>query len=163
MVECVHFTSGPSRRKDWMLQSQGRCPMAETKPSSDRAFIEEQRKRLEALRRELLGVEEATDAEQRADQAERGSEAQDDADSAQYATRSDVYQSLHAADAARLRRIERALGKIDEGTYGYSDLSGEPIPEARLKAAPEAILTVEEERREERRPADVAEEQNGTS
>lgn len=128
--------------------------MSDSKPSFNRAFIEEQRKRLDALRRELLGVEEATDVEERADQAERGSEAQDDADSAEYATRSDVYHSLHLADAARLRQIERALRKIDEGTYGYSDLSGEPIPEARLKVAPEAILTVEEERREEKHPAD---------
>jgi DnaK suppressor protein len=127
--------------------------MSESKPSSNRAFIEEQRKRLEAMRQELLGVEEATNREERADQAERGSEAQDDADSAQYETRSDVYQSLQAADAARLRQIERALRKIDEGTYGYSDLSGEPIPEARLKVAPEAILTVEEECREEKHPA----------
>ena len=133
--------------------------MSDSKPAFDRGFIEEQRKRLEALRHQLLGVDEATLVEERADQEERGSEVQDDADSAQYAARGDVYQSLQATDAARLRKIDRALRKIDEGTYGYSDLSGEPIPAARLKAAPEAILTVEEERREEENhPADRAEE-----
>ena len=50
----------------------------------------------------------------------------------------------------RLRRIERALAKIDEGTYGLSDESGDPIPKARLEASPEALLTIAEEEARER-------------
>jgi DnaK suppressor protein len=46
--------------------------------------------------------------------------------------------------------IERALAKIDEGTYGRSDLSGDPIPKARLDAVPEAVLTIQEEEARER-------------
>ena len=45
----------------------------------------------------------------------------------------------------RLARIKRALEKIDDGTYGASDESGETIPRDRLEAVPEAIFTVEEE------------------
>ena len=51
----------------------------------------------------------------------------------------------------RLRAIERALAKIDEGTYRLSDLSGDPIPKARLEAMPEAVLTIQEEEARERR------------
>lgn len=41
-----------------------------------------------------------------------------------------------------LRQIERALEKIDEGTYGICDISGEEIPKARLDAVPYATMTV---------------------
>jgi DnaK suppressor protein len=39
-------------------------------------------------------------------------------------------------------RIERALGKLEEGTYGICDVCGEPIPPGRLKALPESVLCV---------------------
>jgi RNA polymerase-binding transcription factor DksA len=44
-----------------------------------------------------------------------------------------------------LGKIERALAKIDEGTYGLSDIDGTPIPLARLQALPYALNTVEQE------------------
>jgi DnaK suppressor protein len=44
----------------------------------------------------------------------------------------------------RLAAIDRALARIEAGTYGRSVLSGKPIPEARLEADPAAELTVEE-------------------
>jgi len=43
-----------------------------------------------------------------------------------------------------LGKIERALKKIDEGTYGLSDIDGTPIPVARLEALPYAATTVEQ-------------------
>ena len=54
----------------------------------------------------------------------------------------------------RLEIVNRALQKVEEGTYGLSDISGEPIPRGRLEAVPEAIRTVEEQQRFEqgRRP-----------
>jgi DnaK suppressor protein len=54
----------------------------------------------------------------------------------------------------RLEDVERALAKIEEGTYGLSDESGEPIARGRLEAAPEAIRTVNEQQdfERERRP-----------
>jgi DnaK suppressor protein len=48
----------------------------------------------------------------------------------------------------RLERVQRALRKIEEGTYGLSDDSGEPIPRGRLEAVPEAVRTVEEQGRD---------------
>ena len=43
-----------------------------------------------------------------------------------------------------LAKVNRALAKIDEGTYGLSDIDGTPIPEARLEALPYVNLTVEQ-------------------
>lgn len=43
-----------------------------------------------------------------------------------------------------LGKIERALQKIEEGTYGLSDIDGTPIPLERLEALPYAALTVEQ-------------------
>lgn len=40
-----------------------------------------------------------------------------------------------------LREIERALEKIEEGTYGVCDISGEEIPKKRLEAIPYATMT----------------------
>src|SRR3954451_18785150 len=39
-------------------------------------------------------------------------------------------------------RIERALAKLDEGSYGICDRCGEPIAPARMEAAPESVLCV---------------------
>lgn len=44
-----------------------------------------------------------------------------------------------------LARIERALEKIEEGTYGLSDRSGKPIPKERLEVLPYATETVDEQ------------------
>jgi DnaK suppressor protein len=45
---------------------------------------------------------------------------------------------------AILRDIDHALERIEEGTYGISEMSGKPIPIARLRAIPWATMTVEE-------------------
>jgi DnaK suppressor protein len=41
-----------------------------------------------------------------------------------------------------LARTERALAKLDEGTYGLCDACGEPIPPGRLRALPDSVLCV---------------------
>jgi len=44
-----------------------------------------------------------------------------------------------------LEPVERAERRLQDGTYGLSVESGEPIPDARLEIYPTAELTVEEE------------------
>jgi DnaK suppressor protein len=44
---------------------------------------------------------------------------------------------------AGLLRIERALAKLDEGSYGICDRCERPIPTARLRAMPDSVLCVE--------------------
>jgi DnaK suppressor protein len=46
-------------------------------------------------------------------------------------------------------QVELALQRLEDGKYGYSVESGEEIPADRLKVMPEAIRTVEEQRRYE--------------
>jgi DnaK suppressor protein len=65
----------------------------------------------------------------------------------------DLYQDeLDVGRAADLRAdlaaVERAEKRLNEGTYGLSVLSGEPIPDGRLEARPTAELTVEEQQRQ---------------
>ena len=42
-----------------------------------------------------------------------------------------------------LDRIERALSKLDDGTYGICDACGEPISRGRLKAMPDGVLCLD--------------------
>lgn len=48
-------------------------------------------------------------------------------------------------------KIDAALGRIDEGSYGYCDDTGEPIGLRRLQARPIATLSIEAQERHERR------------
>jgi DnaK suppressor protein len=64
---------------------------------------------------------------------------------------SDLYQDeLDEGLAEDLREqlaaVERAEQRLDEGTYGLSVKSGQPIPDERLEAVPTAELTADEER-----------------
>lgn len=111
-----------------------------------REFIERQRQRLVALRNQLLGGEENDLASKRAFQLQHGDEAEEEEDDAQDLSQREVDQALHDVDDHRVANIERALRKIAEGSYGLSDLSGEPIPKVRLETTPEAVLTAQEER-----------------
>jgi DnaK suppressor protein len=60
---------------------------------------------------------------------------------------------LRARDRQRklIAKIEDALQRIDEGTYGYCEETGEPISIRRLEARPIATLSVEAQERHERR------------
>ena len=42
-----------------------------------------------------------------------------------------------------LERTERALSKLDEGTYGICDVCGRPITPGRLKALPDGVLCLD--------------------
>lgn len=114
-------------------------------------FIAQQRQRLEALRQQVLGGELSSNERRRAFEEDHGDEAMEFEDEAQDSAGEEVRQAQRDTDAQRINHIERALQKVADGTYGYSDLSGKPIPKARLEATPEAIFTVEEERADERR------------
>jgi len=60
---------------------------------------------------------------------------------------------LRARDRQRklISKIDEAIGRIDEGTYGYCEEPGEPISLRRLEARPIATLSVEAQERHERR------------
>jgi DnaK suppressor protein len=111
----------------------------------DPAFLGRQKRRLVELRRQILEVRRGQESEQASANAETNAQAREYEDDAQKLTSLELEANLAAADEDRLSNIERALQKIDDGTYGLSEASGAPIPIERLEASPEALYTVEEQ------------------
>ena len=81
-------------------------------------------------------------------------------DSAQHADIADRATSeteraleLRARDRQRklIAKIDAAIARLDDGTYGYCEETGEPISLKRLDARPIATLSVEAQERHERR------------
>lgn len=111
----------------------------------DKAFIERQRKRLARVRAEILEATKATRDEEASINSQSAGEALEQEDDAQRLTMLELDGNLVARDIQRLAQVERALKKMDDGTYGFSDASGDPIPIERLEAFPEAIFTAAEQ------------------
>jgi DnaK suppressor protein len=114
----------------------------------DPAFIEAKRAHLMKLRNQLRGAAKGADSENDIVQLE-STEAHEYEDDAQKLDMLEKSRNLLLHDAARLAKINRALRKIEEGTYGYSDVSGHRISTARLDALPEATSTLEEQQAHE--------------
>ena len=101
------------------------------------------RARLRAERAEvtaLLGEAESAAEQDREAEAEVG----DVGDSAQELAAQGVDDAVASSLRDRLAALDRALKRLDDGTYGRSVRSGRPIPDERLEADPAAELTVEE-------------------
>lgn len=66
---------------------------------------------------------------------------------------SDRSIELRARDRQRklINKIDMALARIDDGSYGYCEATGEPISLRRLEARPIATLSLEAQERHERR------------
>ena len=67
-------------------------------------------------------------------------------------TETDRSIELRARDRLRklISKIDQALGRIDDGSYGYCEETGEPISLRRLDARPVATLSIEAQERHER-------------
>jgi DnaK suppressor protein len=120
----------------------------------DQQFVEQQRERLLGLRDELLRIREGMAADEKDLGETEGDTTLDSGDLSQDMFTREMDASIGEQAERRLGEIDRALQKIEEGTYGLSDESGEPIPRGRLEAVPEAARTVDEQQRfeQERRP-----------
>ena len=121
----------------------------------DQQFVEHQRERLVGLRDELVRIREGMAEDERDLSESEGDFTQHDSgDMSQSMFTREMDASIGEQAERRLGEVDRALEKIEEGTYGLSDESGEPIPRGRLEAVPEALRTVEEQQRfeQERRP-----------
>ena len=120
----------------------------------DHQFVESQRERLVSLRDELVRIRDGMSADEEDLGETEGETTLDSGDLSQDMFTREMDASIGEQVGRRLGEVDRALQKIEEGTYGLSDDSGEPIPRGRLEAVPEAIRTVEEQQRfeQERRP-----------
>jgi DnaK suppressor protein len=121
---------------------------------ADQKFVETQRERLLGLRDELVRIREGVADDERDLGEAEGDTQLDSGDLSQDMFTREMDASIGEQVGRRLGEVDRALRKIEEGTYGLSDDSGKPIPRGRLEAIPEAIRTVEEQQRfeQERRP-----------
>lgn len=119
--------------------------MPNVRSALDAAFIEKQRQNLLRLRASLVTAAQDAESDEAEVNEESGSGPVEFEDDAQRLDSLEREGNLVARDVARLERIDRALEKIKDGTYGLSDMSGEPIPRERLEAVPEALCTLSEE------------------
>jgi DnaK suppressor protein len=123
--------------------------MDTAKSRLDAAFLEKQRQYLLRLRAELRASARTRETDETVIEAAAANSAREFEDEAQKLDALELDGNLVARETKRLERVDRALEKIDKGTYGLSEVSGQPIPRKRLEAAPEAVCTVEEERQRE--------------
>ncbi|MFC4783926.1 TraR/DksA family transcriptional regulator [Nocardioides sp. MAHUQ-72] len=103
-----------------------------------RTLVRAERERVQSLLAESLSAGRQDRAAER--------EVGDNADVAEPLAAEGVENAVTASLQARLEALDRAERRIEEGTYGRSVRSGQPIPDERLEADPAAELTVEESR-----------------
>src|SRR5829696_10465496 len=117
----------------------------------DQEFVENQRVRLEELRAELVRMVEGLEEDQQYRAEEEGDFTEHDSGDMSHSlfTR-EMDATVEQTVERRLWNVERALQKIEEGTYGICDETGELISRGRLEAVPEALYTLEAQQRQER-------------
>jgi len=112
--------------------------MTSKRQDLDQPFLRRQREALTKLRRELLRTVQANETEESDMRAQSLGEAHESEDDAQKLAMLEVDGQIVSRHVQRLTLVERALQKIEDGTYGMSDGDGEPIPRERLEVIPEA-------------------------
>jgi DnaK suppressor protein len=124
--------------------------MGNQAPTLSAAYLDRKQRELTQLRTELRKTTKAAQVEEGESQLETGLQAHEYEDDAQRLDALEKEGNLVRRDIMRIARVERALEKITEGTYGLPDVSGQRIPEDRLEAMPDAINTVAEQEASER-------------
>ena len=122
------------------------------RPSESEPFMNERQR--EYFRRKLNGWKDEILRESRETIQNLQAETVPHADLADRAsTEAERQLELRTRDRQRklIAKIDEALGRIDEGSYGYCEETGEPIALRRLEARPIATLSVEAQERHERR------------
>jgi DnaK suppressor protein len=122
------------------------------RPSDDEPFMSDRQR--EYFRRKLIAWRESILAESRDTLAALQQESENHPDFADRASsETDRAIELRARDRQRklIAKIEAALARIDDGSYGYCVETGDPISLRRLDARPIATLSVEAQERHERR------------
>lgn len=121
------------------------------KPSADEEYMNDMqleyfRQKLEAWKKSLVSQSEDTLEDLR----QGGLNQPDDIDRA--ALETDKSLDLRTKDRARklIGKINDALDRIADGTYGYCEETGDPIGLDRLEARPIATLSIEAQERHER-------------
>ncbi len=120
-------------------------------PSEEEAFMNERQR--EYFRKKLLDWKEDILKESRETLANLQNDSENHPDIADRASsETDRAIELRSRDRQRklISKIDAALARIDDGTYGYCEETGEPISIKRLDARPIATLSIEAQERHER-------------
>jgi RNA polymerase-binding transcription factor DksA len=129
-----------------LVNQQITPPSTEDGDESVPPFLRKQKSKLLQLRDTLLdsmmGVSRDT-LRSRAEGSEASAFGMHQADAGSDAYDRDFALSLLSQEQDALYEIEEALKRVDAGTYGTCEMSGKPIPHARLEAIPFARFTVE--------------------
>ena len=121
------------------------------RPTDDEPFMNDRQR--EYFRRKLLAWKDEILRESRETLAALQNESENHPDLADRASsETDRAIELRARDRQRklIAKIDAALSRIDDGTYGYCEETGEPISLKRLEARPIATLSIEAQERHER-------------
>ncbi len=121
------------------------------RPSADEAFMNP--RQIEYFRRKLIAWKEQILKEAQGTLAHLQTESLREPDVTDRASsETDWSIELRTRDRQRklVAKIDAALRRIDEGEYGYCEVTGEPISLARLEARPIATMTVEAQEKHER-------------
>ena len=124
----------------------------EYRPSEDEPFMNPRQR--EYFRAKLLAWKDDILRESRGTLENLQEESQNHPDMADRASsESDRALELRTRDRQRklIGKIDSALKRIDDGTYGYCEETGDPIGVARLDARPTATLSLEAQELHERR------------
>ena len=122
------------------------------RPTDKEPFMNERQR--EYFRQKLLTWKEEILKEARETLAHLQAENENHPDLADRASsETDRAIELRARDRQRklIAKIDSALARLEDGTYGYCEETGEPISLKRLEARPIATLSVEAQERHERR------------
>eukprot|EP01037_Dinobryon_pediforme_P006980 gene6978-7048_t len=122
------------------------------RPSEDEPFMNDRQR--DYFRRKLLIWKEEILRESRETLATLQNESENHPDIADRASsESDRAIELRARDRQRklISKIDAAMSRIEDGSYGFCEETGEPISLKRLDARPIATLSIEAQERHERR------------
>jgi DnaK suppressor protein len=122
------------------------------RPNEDEPFMNE--RQLEYFRQKLLDWKDDILKESRETLTHLQSETENHPDLVDRATsETDKALELRTRDRQRklISKIDEAMRRIEDGSYGYCEETGEPIGLARLEARPTATMSLEAQERHERR------------
>ena len=116
----------------------------------DGDFIAKQKRRLSSMKAELERMQDGLEADARWwGEEEEDFTQHDSGDRSLSLFTRELDLTIDEQVERHLKVVERVLQKIDEGTYGICDETGESISRERLEAVPEAIYTIEAQNRRE--------------
>ena len=122
------------------------------RPSDDEPFMSE--RQLDYFKKKLIAWKDEILRESRGTVVHLQAETENHPDLVDRASsESDRALELRTRDRQRklISKIDEALRRIEDGSYGYCEETGEPISLARLDARPTATLSLEAQERHERR------------